>query len=108
MAVAKKILHREVSVDPFALLGVLKAALESINEAELLQVRVHTKDAEALKSRIGEMELPARVAILGDPAIARGEIRIETKRGTVEAGIQAQLAEIENGFAGRTAPGKRQ
>ncbi len=108
MAVAKKILRREVSVDPFALLGVLKAALESINQAELLQVRLHPTDSETLKARIEEMELPASVAVLGDPAIARGEIRVETKRGTVEAGIQAQLAEIENGFADRTAPGRKQ
>lgn len=108
MAVAKKILRREVSVDPFALLGVLKAALESINQAELLQVRLHATDAEMLKARIEEMELPAAVSILGDPAVARGEVRIETKRGTVEAGIQAQLAEIENGFADRTEPSRKQ
>lgn len=108
MAVAKKILRREISVDPYALLGVLKAALESINQAELLQVKLHPADSETLKARIEEMELPSAVSILGDPAIARGEIRIETKRGTVESGIQAQLAEIENGFADRTAPGRKQ
>jgi len=108
MAIAKKILRREVSVDPFALLGVLKAAIESINQAELLQVRLHASDADTLKARIEEMELPATVSVSGDPAIARGEIRIETKRGTVEAGIQAQLAEIENGFADRTTPGRKE
>lgn len=108
MAVARKILHREVSVDPHALLGVLKAALESINQAELLQVQLHPADEARLKTRLEEMELPAAVSVIGDPAIARGEIRLETKRGTVEAGIQAQLAEIENGFADRATRRRNQ
>ncbi|MBM3784787.1 MAG: hypothetical protein FJW30_10530 [Acidobacteria bacterium] len=102
MGIAKKILRRELSIDPHALLGVLKAALESINHTEVLEVRISVDDSSALSGRISDLGLPAAVNVTGDPALARGDLRIETKRGSVDASIQTQLAEIENGLADRS------
>ena len=39
LAVARKILRRELTVDPHSLLGILKAAMETINQSEVLCVR---------------------------------------------------------------------
>lgn len=107
MAVARKILHRELSVDPHSLLGVVKAALESINQAEILTVRVSDADANALAGILSGIGLPAEVELTPDRTLERGSIVISTRRGNVDAGIQTQLAEIEHGFADRIASGRK-
>ncbi len=103
LAVARKILHRELTVDPHSLLGILKAAIASINQAELLSVRAHPDDAAALSARIGALELPDAVEILPDRTLERGSVILSTRRGQIDASIHTQLAEIENGFADRIA-----
>jgi flagellar assembly protein FliH len=46
IAIARRILHREISVDPEAISGLMKAALEKVQSQEIHRVRVHP-DLEA-------------------------------------------------------------
>lgn len=103
LAVARKILNRELTVDPHSLLGVLKAALETINKAEVLCVTASPEDAPLLSGRLAGMGLPDAVEVKPDRTLERGALMIETRRGQVDAGLQTQLSEIENGFADRVA-----
>lgn len=103
LAVARKILRRELTVDPHALLGVLKAALESINQVEVLSIRSSPEDAPYLSERLASFGLPDQVEVVADRALERGSVVLETKRGQIDASVQTQLAEIENGFADRIA-----
>ncbi len=103
LAVAKKILRRELTVDPHSLLGILKAALETINQAEVLCVRTAPEDAAQLTGRLAALGLPDQVEVVGDRSLERGSVVLDTKRGQIDASVQTQLAEIENGFADRIA-----
>ncbi|MBL8242019.1 MAG: hypothetical protein JNM66_31630 [Bryobacterales bacterium] len=103
LAVAKKILRRELTVDPHSLLGILKAALQTINQAEVLCVRVSPEDAALLTGRLAALGLPDAVELIGDRTLERGSVVLDTKRGQIDASVQTQLAEIENGFADRIA-----
>lgn len=103
LAVAKKILRRELTVDPHALLGILKAALETINNAEILLIRVAPDDVPLLAGRLTALGLPDRVEVAADRGLERGSVIVETQRGQIDASVQTQLAEIENGFADRIA-----
>ena len=103
LAVAKKILRRELTVDPHSILGILKAALETINQAEVLCIRCAPDDAPLLASRLGSMGLPDAVEVTPDRMLVRGSVILETKRGQIDASVHTQLKEIENGFADRIA-----
>ena len=103
LAVARKILRRELTVDPHSLLGILKAALETINQAEVLSVRTAPEDAPQLSGRLAELGLPAQVEVIADRTLERGSVVLDTKRGQIDASVLTQLAEIENGFADRIA-----
>lgn len=103
LAVARKILRRELTVDPHSLLGILKAALETINQAEVLSIRVAPEDAPLLSGKLTGLGLPDAVEVAGDRTLERGSVILDTRRGQVDASIQTQLAEIENGFADRIA-----
>jgi flagellar assembly protein FliH len=106
LAVARKILRRELTVDPHSLLGILKAALETINQAEVLCVRVAPDDAAQISGKLAGLGLPDAVEVVGDRTLERGSLVLDTRRGQIDASIQTQLAEIENGFADRIATQK--
>lgn len=106
LAVARKILRRELTVDPHSLLGILKAALETINQAEVLSIRAAPEDAAQLSGRLAALDLPDEVEVIADRTLQRGSVILDTKRGQVDASVNTQLAEIENGFADRIAANK--
>jgi flagellar assembly protein FliH len=106
LAVARKILRRELTVDPHSLLGILKAALETINQAEVLCVRVAPDDAAQISGKLAGLGLPDAVEVVADRTLERGSVVLDTRRGQIDASIQTQLAEIENGFADRIATQK--
>jgi len=45
LAIARRVLHRELTMDPDALLGLVKAALEKMEAREVHRVRVRPEDA---------------------------------------------------------------
>jgi flagellar assembly protein FliH len=99
LATARRILHRELTVDPEALLGLVKAALEKIELREVHRVRVSREDAPMVQHFLESMGLPHRVEVIGDAGLERGAAILDSNRGTLDASIETQLAEIERGFA---------
>jgi flagellar assembly protein FliH len=99
LAVARRILHRELTVAPEALLGLVKAALDKMEARELHQVRVSRQDAAMVKQFFEQMGLPYRVEVLGDANLPPGGVILESGRGLLDASVDTQLVEIERGFA---------
>jgi flagellar assembly protein FliH len=99
LAIARRILHRELTVAPEALVGLLKAALEKIEAREVHRVRVRPEDVPRVQQHLDRMGLPQRVELIGDPALERGAIILDSSRGALDASVETQLAEIERGFA---------
>jgi flagellar assembly protein FliH len=99
LATARRILHRELTMEPEALLGLVKAALEKIELREVHRVRVSREDAPMVQQCLEKMGLPHRVEVIADPSLERGAAILDSNRGTLDASIETQLAEIERGFA---------
>ena len=99
LATARRILHRELTVDPQTLSGVVKAALEKMELSEVHRVRVSREDEPLIRQSLEQMGLPQRVEVIADLALERGAAILESNRGTLDASINTQLAEIERGFA---------
>jgi flagellar assembly protein FliH len=99
LAVARRILHRELTMAPEALLGLVKAALDKMEAREVHQVRVSRQDAARVRQFFEQMGLPHRVEVIGDASLAAGGVILESGRGILDASVDTQLAEIERGFA---------
>ncbi len=99
LAVARRILHRELTVAPEALLGLVKAALDKMEAREIHQVRVSREDAAMLRQFFEQMGPPHCVEVVADSSVQRGGVIIESSRGLLDASVDTQLAEIERGFA---------
>lgn len=97
--IARRILRRELMVDPEAILGLLRTGLESVSLREVLEVRIHPSHAEAVRLALQRMGAPAAISIVGDPHLEPGAVTVETRRGGFDASAETQLEEIQRGFA---------
>jgi flagellar assembly protein FliH len=99
LAVARRILHRELTVAPEALLGLVKAALDQAGAREVHQARVSRQDAPMIRQFFEQMGLPHRIEVVADPNLAPGSVILESGRGLLDASVDTQLAEIDRGLA---------
>lgn len=99
IAVARRVLHREIAADPEAVLGLVKAAFQKCDARETRRLRVSPQDAEIIRENQGRLNFPPGLEIAADRGLARGSAIFETSRGDLDASVDTQLAEIERGFA---------
>jgi flagellar assembly protein FliH len=99
--IARRILHRELTVDPEALLGLVRSALERMDSRELYKVRVHPTDRGRVEAEMRRLGLPESIAVEGDLGLEAGSAIFETHRGTLDASVATQLNEVERGLADR-------
>jgi flagellar assembly protein FliH len=97
LAIAARVLHREVMLDPLLLTGVVRVALEKVAEDSATVLRVPVDDVEMWRE-VFVASPESSLQIVGDERLAAGECVLETNVGRVELGVSAQLEEIERGF----------
>lgn len=99
LEIARRILRRELTVDPEAILGLVRAGLESVSLREVLEVRLHPAHAETVRLCLNKLGAPAALAVIADPHLEPGALLVETRRGGFDASADSQLEEIQRGFA---------
>jgi len=99
LAIARKILHREVQIDPQILTGIVRVTLEKLDSGTRVALHVHPLESAQWRRHFASQpaDVPAP-EIREDPALAFGECRIETSVGSTEVGLATQLKEIETGL----------
>ena len=100
LAIARRILHRELSVDPSALENLVAGALEKLAEQEICRIRVHPELEPGVRQALHQAGRDP-VALRADVTLERGAVLIETSRGKLDASLETQLAEIGRGLADR-------
>lgn len=100
LAIARRVLRRELTVDPDAIQGLVRAALDKVQVREITRVRIHSGHEPTVRQCLHTLGASG-VELLSDPGLEQGDVVIETRRGNLEASIDTQLAEIERGFADR-------
>jgi len=101
LAVARRVLRRELAVDPDALHGLALAALEKIAGQEIQRVKVHASMAPQIRALLEKSAARGRVEVVADAAAAPGALVFETERGNLDASVETQLEEIERGLTDR-------
>jgi len=99
--IARRILHRELSVDPDALGALARAALEKLASQRVCRVRLHPDQEPVVRATLAQLGRGSDVEIVSDLAQPRGTAIFETDSGSVDASVATQLHEIERGLADR-------
>jgi flagellar biosynthesis/type III secretory pathway protein FliH len=103
VAIARRILHKELSTDPEAILSLVKTAFEKLNAQETHRLRVSPSNAAEIERNRAGLDLPEGFEVVPDGSLDDGAVQFETTRGNVDASIDTQLNEIVRGFAAITA-----
>lgn len=102
LAVAKKILQREVSLEGDMVLRVVKAALSKARVREDVIVRVNPMDLETISEAKGELvrelEEVRSIRFEADESVERGGALVECSMGELDLRLERQFKEIEQAF----------
>ena len=96
--IARRILHRELSVDTSALEGLIRAALEKLTAQEIYRVRVHPDQEQLVRECLRQIGRDAEIEVISDVSQPRGGAIFEINRGSLDASVDTQLREIERGL----------
>lgn len=100
LLIAKRVLHRQLSVDENALTAIARVAFERLTRSETYTITVHPRFAPSIVSALPASQT-GRVEIKPDPDCAQGTLIIHSAEGVIDASVDAQLEEIERGLADR-------
>lgn len=97
VAIARKVMQRELATDPRVLTGLVRGALEAASVSDEVVVRLNA-DQYPLVAECREFQELAggerSVTFKGDPQLPYAGCLVETARGVTDAGLDAQLEEI--------------
>jgi len=101
LAIARRVLRRELAIDPDALHGLILGALEKLQGQEISRVRVHPAHVALVTESLLQNSASAKVEVMADPSRELGTVIFETRHGNLDASVDSQLQEIERGLADR-------
>ena len=100
LQIARRVLHRELSIDGNALNALARVVFDRLGRSETWQLTVHPQFADAIRG-----SLPAgsadRVRLNIDPSCAPGTFVVRSEDGSIDASVDSQLAEINRGLTDR-------
>jgi len=99
LAIARRVLRRELAIDHDAMRGLVMAALEKLQAQEICRVRTNPAQAAAVTACLREAASNAKVEVIPDGSLQPGGVVFETNQGNLDASVDSQLAEIERGLA---------
>jgi flagellar assembly protein FliH len=98
IAIARRVLYRELATDPEAILGLVKAAFSKLNARETQRLRLTSADAALVQEHRAKLQIPPGLEIAADGSLTPGSAIFETSRGDLDASIETQLSEIDRGL----------
>ncbi len=99
LSIARKILRRESTIDPWLLLGLVRVAIEQLEQATGVVVRVHPQSAAEWRNYfVLHLESERVPEVVEDQSVEPEGCRIETALGSALLGVETQMKEIETGL----------
>ncbi len=99
IAVARRVIHKELSLNRDVILSVIRDAMKNVLSQDRITIRVNPADFEiAVASRPDFKDLVDdinNISFKGDESISRGGCIIDTNHRTIDARIEQQIKEIE-------------
>jgi flagellar assembly protein FliH len=94
LAVARRLVLREITLDPDLLIAIARVAMDRLGEMANVTVRLNPEDFAATAAVREREWTGSQVTVVADARLPRGGCRIESDFGAVDAGVEAQLQEL--------------
>jgi len=100
VAVARKIVDREINIDPEITQTLVHVALARVSEKSAAVIRLNPVDCDFLANQPGEQAQAEgrEVSFVSDNSISRGGCVIQTDCGNIDARVEEKFREVENAF----------
>ena len=98
--IAKKVVHRQVTMDSEVALTLARVALTRIHNRAQTKIYLHPDDFAYVSNHLDRLSSGSSIELVEDRAISRGGCLIETEMGDIDARIEQQFAELERSFLG--------
>jgi len=102
VGMARRVLHREVQLDPDILLAMARVALVRLGHRVVATAHLHPDDLAAIKRPGGVID---GLTLRADPDLPRGGCRLVSDAGEIDLGVDAQMSELSRVLLGDTAGG---
>jgi flagellar biosynthesis/type III secretory pathway protein FliH len=99
VAMAERIVLREVHLDRELLLKMAQVAIERLGENVAATIHLHPADYEAVTAR-RDQALGHAIELVSDPAVERGGCLVRSAFGVIDAGIDTQIREVARALLG--------
>ena len=101
LAIARRVLHRELALDHDLLLALARVALDRLGDVATASIRLHPEDyAVAMTGRGALSASAAGVQIVSDPAVHRGGCVVQSEFGSIDVGLATQIDELTHTLLG--------
>jgi flagellar assembly protein FliH len=100
LALARRVVHREVSLDPMLVAAMAHVALERIGQSTPATIKLHPEDFAIVAAHRGEAWESAHVRVMPEPSVARGGCVVESEFGVVDGSLDAQFEELTRALLG--------
>jgi flagellar assembly protein FliH len=94
IAIAERIIHREVQLDREVILVAARAAIARLGAAAVVTVRVNPDDLAAMAPRLDVQGTTGPIRLEADAAVPPGGCVVASNLGDVDATIEAQIQEL--------------
>ena len=103
LAVAKKIIKKEVELSNDVLKSLVSEVFDELSENdEKVTVKVNPEDVEfakvSLPEVLAESKANAKITVVGDELVEKGSCTVVATNGVIDANFSTQLAIIQNAF----------
>lgn len=103
LAIAKKIIKKEVELSNDVLKSVMSEVFSELNTTdEKITVKVNPDDVDFARASIPEIlddtQADAKISVVGDEYVEKGSCTVIASNGVVDANFVTQLAIIQNAF----------
>ena len=91
---AERLLGEALTVDPTRVAALARQALTEAHGSRQVTLLAHPADVPLLEAALARGELKAVTHVAPDPARARGNLRLQTEAGTLDAELAPQLERL--------------
>jgi flagellar assembly protein FliH len=94
IAIARRIIFRELTIDRTLLSAMARVALDRLGESASATIRVHPDDHAAVAAHGAADGSSGGVRVTADHMIPRGGCIVQSDFGLIDVGLEAQLTEL--------------
>jgi flagellar assembly protein FliH len=100
VAMAERIVRREVEVDAELLTAMARVAIDRLGESVAATIHLNPADYEAMMAARQGAPFGGSVQVVADPLVGRGGCLVKSAFGVVDAGIDTQIREMSQALLG--------